>query len=155
MHTKDRRYLSTNVALYTMIFLASELRSISDFWMCVGWLSTSQRVATTALLRWTFSSLKTDTDSINTATSEKVGQGFSLHRSHVLAVLQLVNKITELNCLSWEGPAKAIWSNSCTEQGHPRLHQCSEPHLTWPWACKKLKFWRSKTLKHDKEKLQL
>lgn len=45
-------------------------------------------------------SLKTDTDSINTATSEKVGQGFSLHRSHVLAVLQLVNKITELNCLS-------------------------------------------------------
>lgn len=57
-------------------------------------------MATTALLRWTFSSLKTDTDSINTATSEKVGQGFSLHRSHVLAVLQLVNKITELNCLS-------------------------------------------------------
>jgi len=39
-------------------------------------------------------------------------------------VLELQHGITEL---SWRGPLKAVCPTPCTEQGHPQLHQCSEP----------------------------
>jgi len=31
------------------------------------------------------------------------------------------------NCVSWKRPLKTICPTPCTEQGHPQLHQCSEP----------------------------
>jgi len=41
--------------------------------------------------------------------------------------------IESQNHLSWKGPLKAICPTPCTEQGHPQLHQFSEPHPAWPW----------------------
>ena len=37
--------------------------------------------------------------------------------------------------LELEGTLKAIRSNLCTEQGHPQLHQCSEPHSLTSGVC--------------------
>jgi len=41
----------------------------------------------------------------------------------------ILESIESQNCFNWKGPYRPSGPTPCSAQGHPQLHQCSEPHL--------------------------